>query len=279
MALLARETRWRHGPVPLALDGQAVEPGKRLISGRRYLQRSESGYGYLYVPGEGITIERPEGADPREEALWLNGSVYAAVACLNGFLPFHASAVAHGGRVTAFTGPAGAGKSTLVAGLGTLGLPMFCDDTLLLDLADPGAAVCVPGHKRLKLCEDALALTGATAEEPVGADTRKIHARSLAGDIGEPLALDTLVFLEEGPQVAWLPISGAERFARLEDDHYTQEIFLEAARPARDELFAIRAALAGRLRMARLVRPRSATGFAASVRLAAETIRAMETVE
>lgn len=273
MALLARETAWRHGQTPRGLDGIAVPPGHRLIAGGRYLQWSESGYGYCYAPGEGIVVERPAGADPYEEALWLYGSVYAAVACLNGFLPIHASAVAHDGKVIAFTGPTGAGKSTLAAGLGQLGLPLFCDDTLLVDLHSTAGLIAMPGHKRLKLLPDALALAGADAEQPVGAETGKFYARPAAGDVGEPLPLAGLVFLEPGPETTWQILRGAERFVRLEDDHYTQDIFREAAQPGRAGLFALRARLAGQVAMVRLSRPISEQGYAASLALAAERIR------
>lgn len=273
MELLAHETRWRHGGVPHELGGIVLTAGQRLVADGRYLLRCESGYGYLYEPGQGITIERPEGADPQEESLWLNGSVYAAVASLNGFLPFHASAVAHAGRVFAFTGPAGAGKSTLVAGLGRHGLPMFCDDTLLLDLADPEAAICMPGHKRLKLLPDAVEMTGARIIEPVGAETGKLYSAPPGGEHGEPLPLDTLVFLEDGPELAWLPISGAERLLRLDDDHHTRDVFLEASRPTREAIFTQRARLARRLDMVRLVRPRSRERFAAMLDFVAQCIR------
>jgi hypothetical protein len=273
MALLARETAWRHGPVPRDLGGLTVPLGHRLIAGGCYLQWSDSGYGYYHAPGEGIVIERPAGADPDEEALWLNGSVYAGVACLNGFLPLHASAVAAGGQVIAFTGPTGAGKSTLAAGLGQLGFPLFCDDTLLVDLHSTAGLIAMPGHKRLKLLPDALALAGAAAQAPVGAETGKFYAQPAAGDVGQPLPLAGLVFLEVGAETLWQDIRGAERFVRLEDDHYTQEIFREAAQPGRAELFALRARLAGQVAMARLERPISAAGFAASLALAATRIR------
>lgn len=273
MALLARETAWRHGAVPRSLAGIAVPPGHRLIADGCYLQWSDSGYGYFHAPGEGIVIERPDGGDPDEEALWLNGSVYAGVACLNGFLPLHASAVAVDGRVIAFTGPTGAGKSTLAAGLGQHGLQLFCDDTLLIDLYSTAGLVAMPGHKRLKLLPDALGLASATAEGAVGADTGKFYARPAAGNVGEPLRLAGLVFLEEGAAVDWLEVRGTERFVRLEDDHYTQEIFREAVQPDRAALFALRARLAGQLAMARLVRPIAVEGFAASLALAADRIR------
>lgn len=273
MELMARETRVAYGPVPRELGGVLVEPGFRRFSDGQFLLRCESGHGYHYVPGAGITIERPEQGDPDEELLWLNGSVYAAVACLNGFYPIHASAIAIAGQVTAFTGPSGAGKSTLVAGLGQRGLPLFCDDTLLLDLSDPDRIVALPGHKRLKLTGEALALTGLAEDRPVGADTGKSYVDPPSGDIRQPMALTTLVFLEEGPEPAWIPLGGAERFARLADDHYTQGLYHAAQRPDRVAQFQLRARLARQVGMARLVRPRSAAGFAASVELAAMQVR------
>lgn len=276
-SLLAAETRWKLGPVPRELDGLAVAPGFRLITNRCFLLRCESGLGYFYEPGRGITIERPGGVLLDEEDLWLKGSVYAAVACLNGFLPIHASAVAHGDRVIAFTGPSGAGKSTLVAGLGQHGLPLFCDDTLLIDLSDPQRLICMPGHKRLKLLDDALAMTGAEPTGAVGADTGKTYATSPAGDVAAALPLRALVFLEEGPQAELIEVTGADRFVRLEDDHYTQAIFLEANRPDRAALFALRARLAQSIKMARLVRPRSSIGFAASLEMALDYVTTGDT--
>lgn len=272
MAKMARETAAHYGPVPQVLGGLPVEPGFRIIADGEFLLRCESGYGYHYVPGAGITIERPDDADPDEETLWLNGSVYAAVACLNGLYPVHASAVADKGQVFAFTGPPGAGKSTMVTGLGQRGLAMFCDDTLLLDLSDPEQVIALPGHKRLKLTDHALAMTGLRPEQPVGADTGKSYVAPPAGDLREPLPLADLVFLEEGPSAAWHAIEGAERFVRLADDHYTQALYHEAQRPDRSAMFALRARLAQQVRMARLVRPKSAAGFAASLDLAAHQL-------
>lgn len=270
---LRGETRWQFGTVPTALAGRPVDPGHYLFDTGCLLFRSPEGIGFHYIPGAGVTVDVPDGIDPDDAELWRNGSVYAAVACLNGFVPLHASAVAHEGQVHAFTGPSGAGKSTLIAGLGQEGLAMFCDDTLLLDLADPDRIMALPGHKRLKLTADALTLTGAVAREAVGAQTGKHYADPPAGDVQEPLPLATLTFLEDGSAASWEPLRGAARFARLEDDHYTQDLYLIARSPDRTEQFALRARLARQLAMARLVRQRSAQGFAASVALAAGRIR------
>ena len=114
-------------------------------------------------------------------------------------MPIHASAVAHDGGVFAFTGPSAAGKSTLIAALGRAGLPMFCDDTLVLDLSDPDRIICLPGHKRLKLTPAAIELTGARHEERVARDLDKYYARPAGGRRRRRrLPLAELLFLEQG---------------------------------------------------------------------------------
>ena len=270
---MALETRHQHGPVPRRLGGLDVPRGHDMFADGQYLLRCASGYGYHYRPGAGITIERPaRDADPDEEFLWLNGSVYAAVACLHGLYPVHASAVEYQGQVFAFTGPSGAGKSTLVSALGQSGLPLFCDDTLLLDLSGTGPVIALPGHKRLKLTEHALALTGLPHEQPVGADTGKSYVAPPAGASGQPLPLAALVVLDEGPELAWQPISGAQRLLVLDDDHYLQQLYAIAQRPSRAELFSRRSRIAAQVAMARLTRPRDEHQFAASAALARQHI-------
>jgi hypothetical protein len=269
MRLMARETRVEHGPVPRALGGHAVAPGFQVFADSQYLLRCASGYGYHYRPGKGIMVERPvQDADPDEEFLWLNGSVYAAVACLNGLYPLHASAVEHAGRVHAFTGPSGAGKSTLVSALGLKGLPLFCDDTLLLDLSAPGPVIALPGHKRLKLTEHALELTGLASEQPVGAETGKSYVAAPAGAIGQPLPLASLVMLEEGSEIGWEEIGGARRLLLLDDDHDVQRLYTGAQRPSRADLFAQRSRIASQVTMARLTRPLAGDSLAAATELA-----------
>src|SRR5262245_62053691 len=222
--LMERETRVRHGPVDLNRFGALLEPGSSHLEDDSYLLHTPSGLRYFYRKGEGITICRNSAVDATQEQLWLNGSVYSAVASINGLLPIHASAVAYRGKVVGFTGPSGSGKSTLIAALGRLGFPMFCDDTLVLDLSD-GRITCLPGHKRLKLTTEALQLTGARAEEPVGAEIAKFYAKAPAGDVMTPLPLAELFFLEEGPSLAIERLLGVERFVRMQDDHYTAYLF------------------------------------------------------
>lgn len=270
--LMERETRVKYGTVDSDIFGFTVEPGQSHMDADRYLLRTTAGLDYFYGKGEGITISRGDQGDPSEEQLWLNGSVYSAVASINGLMPIHASAVACDGKVFAFTGPSGSGKSSLIAALGRRGLPMFCDDTLILDLSDPDRIICLPGHKRLKLTASAIELTGAGAEERVAPDLDKYYARPAGGDVSMPLPLGELLFLEQGSPPSIEPLSGSERFVRTQDDHYTAEFFAAAQRFDRAAEFEHRTRLARQIPMARFVRPWDVGRFDEGVALAAQYV-------
>jgi hypothetical protein len=270
--MMQRETAVQYGPVPHSLSGEPLAEMSWQMLGGAFLLRGEGEHYFLYRKGDGVTVERGPDADVSEESLWLNGSVYAAVASLNGLLPIHASAVAFDGRVFAFSGPAGAGKSTLVAALGRHGLPLFCDDTLVLDLSDPERIVCLPGHKRLKLMPDAIGLTGAMPQEKVSKTVDKHYALPATGEVGVALPLGELIFLEEGPEPAIMPITGAERLVRLQDDHYTARLFDSARKFDRAAQFAHLARLARQIAMARFVRPLDRDRFDEGVALAARHV-------
>lgn len=273
VALMAREARVRLAPLTAHFAGVNVGEGKHLLRGNGILLNAPSGIRILYRKGEGVTVSRPENADLAEESLWLNGTIYAAIASINGLYPIHASAVAADGRVFAFTGPGGAGKSTLVAELGRRGLPMFCDDTLILDISDPDRIMCLPGHKRLKLWPDALALTGAEQQEEIVRDWGKYYAAPPGGTVTEMLPLAELCFLEEGEPPRFEEVSGGQRLTRLMDDHYTADLYLEAQRPDAGARFQLLGQLARAMDMTRFVRPRDAARFGETAALAESHVR------
>lgn len=252
---MKRETRVHYGAVPHGLADAELAETSWQMDGDRFLLRGEGDHYFYYEKGHGITVERGGRVDVSEESLWLNGSVYSAIASINGLFPFHASAIAFDGAVFAFTGPAGAGKSTLVAALGQQGLPMFCDDTLVLDLSDADRVICLPGHKRLKLGEKALSLTGAERQEPVSSTVAKYYAAPASGEVSEALPLAQLIFLQTGDQLAIEPIAGAERMARLQDDHYMAQLHSAAGKLDRMGQFELLARIAHQVRMARFIRP------------------------
>lgn len=265
MALLQRETVVHYGAVPSALGAITVGPEQYALVGDEFLMRTCDGLAFHYRKGEGVTVELGRQADPADEGLYLNGSVYAAAASINGYYPLHASAVAVGSQVVAFTGPSGAGKSTLIAELGRRGYPMVCDDTLIICAANPGPIMALPGHKRLKLTPAAIALTGATQQERVAQTIDKYYAIPAAGAVRQVMPLAELVLLSEGPEATVERILGGACLLVLQDDHYTQGLFLAANRPDRATRFAQLARLASAIRISRFSRPLDIDGFVAAI--------------
>ncbi|MGB7373949.1 hypothetical protein [Pontixanthobacter sp.] len=172
-----------------------------------------SGLSFFYQKGRGVIIERKKDITDAEVLLFLNGSVYGAIIWINRLAALHASAIVHAGGVHAFTGVSGAGKSTLVAALGRNGLPMMADDVLVLDLSDPDAIWCQPGHKQIKLWNDAFALTGAAKGTKVRPDIAKFYAEPPAGLALTPQPLVSLTLIDcRSLHPAYTQITGKERF-------------------------------------------------------------------
>ena len=271
LKLMREETRRRSGKAPGALGGIAVGPGEFRLEDDEFLLRAANGIALHYRKGHGVTVDAPEGTDPRDIELYARGSLHAAIAALNGLLPLHASAVAHRGKVFAFTGQSGAGKSTLAAALVQRGFALFCDDTLLLDPNSDGP-ICLPGHKRLKLWPEGLVLAEAESQEEVAPSYPKRFASLSGSEAQEPLPLAALVYLEDGSETALEPLAGAERFARLSDDHYTALLHEWANAMEREERFAFQAQLARAIPAWRLTRPFEPARFGDMVEAVADWI-------
>lgn len=271
--LLASECLTREGPVPGTLPGALKEMPTFSISRDAFLLRLPSGLKFHYEQGKGVTVSRPADMADHEVALFLNGSVYGAVAWINGLVPLHASAVAHEGRVHAFSGHSGAGKSTLAAALGGHGLPLFADDVLVLDLSEPSGIICLPGHKKLKLWGDAIALTGAAAGQQVRAGLDKFYTEPQGGVSAEPLPLSSLYFLEENSadEMAVKPVSGIERFTMAQNGFYRPHFY--SAIFGNKELFKICARFASCVQINRFSRPRRKELFGEGVAMIAGIIR------
>ena len=157
------DVRIRRGAVPAVL--RTVEARRRnwQCGGGRVLVQA-GGMRFLVEEGRAITYAAPPGTDPLDLRLFLMGTPWVALAAQRGLLPLHASAVAQGTDVHAFSGPPGVGKSTLAAALSVRGHALFADDSLLVDIDQAAAQVTCYAYKDLKLTRTAAAL----ANVPLG---------------------------------------------------------------------------------------------------------------
>lgn len=215
MTRMANESRIIDEVPATSIDDPIMVAPTFQISSREFLLELPFGLRFHYCKGDGVRVHQPDECPDQEVRLFFEGSVYGAIAYLNGLLPLHASSVVHGGQVCAFTAHSGGGKSTLVGGLLQRGFKLFSDDVLLLDLSDPDQTWCLPGHKKLKLWQDAVDLTGADAGDQVRAELQKFFIDAEKATFTDPLPLGDLFQLRndalKGTAVS--DVSGTKRFA------------------------------------------------------------------
>lgn len=160
----------RRGAVPTALRGVEARRSNWECAGERVLIRS-GGMRFLVEGGRTIDYAAPPNTDPLDLRFFLLGTPWLALAAQRGLLPLHASAVAQGADVFAFSGPPGVGKSTLAAALSANGHALFGDDSLLLDPTGAEDAAGVDGvrcfaYKDMKLSRTGARLAGVAPGAP-----------------------------------------------------------------------------------------------------------------
>ena len=157
----------RRGGVPAALPDPEAGGVVWQHAGRRTLLRPPCGVRFLVEDGRAVRYETERGAEESDVRAFLLGSVWAVLGWQRGLLPLHASSVARGPDLHAFSGGPGAGKSTLAAALARHGYALFTDDVLFLDPASFDAGPLGHGHDALRLCRRSMALTGSRADRPL----------------------------------------------------------------------------------------------------------------
>ncbi len=171
-----------------------------------------------------------------------------------GIEPLHASAVAVDGRVVAFLGDCGLGKSSLTAAFLRAGYPLVTDDLLVLREGRAGYAV-EPGMPRIKLFPSmARRLLGVRVAPRMGPGTTKlVLPLSPAMTMRERLPLHTLYVLSRGRAVRLGSLAPSAAFLEIVSGAFNT-VRMDRARLARQFAFARR--LAGAARVRRLSYPR-----------------------
>jgi hypothetical protein len=143
----APDLTFRFGPAPFPSSGTVEHWFKGAVDrdGRPVLIATRAFDGEFlrlaYCDGITFTIDRAAAtiwidvAADRTSAdvpTYLLGPIIGLVLRLRGLTGLHASAVQIDGRAVVFTGPAGAGKSTLAGAFAVRGFPVMADDTIVL---------------------------------------------------------------------------------------------------------------------------------------------------
>jgi len=144
------------GSAPKDLKNSRVYGGFMHVVKDRCLYRFPDIASFLVEEGTRILVDPCPRVDPTEMRAFLFGSVMGTALHQRGLVPFHVSAVETPRGVVAFTGDAGAGKSTMAGEINHLtGWPIVTDDVAVLREVE-NEIVLSAGLGRLKLWKDAV---------------------------------------------------------------------------------------------------------------------------
>jgi hypothetical protein len=180
---------------------------------------------YLIRGGRTILVERHAAASDRNVRLFLLGSAFGALLHQRGLLPLHANAIDVGGRVVAFSGHSGAGKSTIAAWFHDRGYRVLADDVCVIT-CEAGGPLVFPGLPRLRLWREALEASGRTADDYDLSfdDQAKYDVPTRHASEAGPLPFDRVYMLrrspEDAPQATFSRLRGVEAVDALVSNTY-----------------------------------------------------------
>ena len=125
-----------------------------------------------------------------------------------GYDGFHAGGFVAGGGVWGVLGDKGSGKSSTLAALARAGIPIVCDDVLVL-----GGGMAFAGPRSIDLRTDAARELG--AGQPLGVIGERERWRVALGSIQPELPFRGWIALSWGPAASVRPMRGSERMRPL----------------------------------------------------------------
>ena len=215
------------------------------------------GVGTAFVRGgESIVLQPSSAADLLSVRLFVLQQVFGVVLLQRGLFVLHASAARMNGRVLAFAGPSGEGKSTMVAALIESGAQVVCDDVLAIDLQNTSGPMALPGLVQLKLTAKTQTEVAPRilSRQAIRDRLGKTLCEAEAGRVTEPTPLAAIYLLESGAAISIIEVPQSRAAIELVRHTYGSRLLQAIDASARH--FEQAAALARTTPIFKLTRPR-----------------------
>lgn len=251
------------------LDGKLIyqNPYFRMTNDA-FVFDTPGGARFRYDRGGSLVLDTPSTELEAECRLYQWGTVYGAIAWMNGLTPLHASCVSNGARSMAFTAESGGGKSTLAAALARLGWQSVCDDTMVL-ATSAESFFALPDRTPAKLSASTALALGLEVGDAVPLSSDKFYVE-LPKFAAVPLPIRDLIVLEEGPQWRLSPVTGADKLELIGTSLYRG--FIHSALHSQQEHAQLMLRLAENFTCWRLARPRIHNDLAGMAEKAGEML-------
>ena len=225
-----------------------------------YLQRP--GIGRFEIrAGSDVIAELDPGYSDLDVASFVVGAALGVILHQRGLLVLHACAVELGGRVVAFAGGSGAGKSTIALALLARGARLVTDDVLALRVGRD-SVLAIPGAPIQKLWPDSLHFRGLDPQDMPRVSPsfdKRIH---VVEPTEKDLPLTNVLVLDWGEAIDLSRLSASQAFPEIVRHSFCSLLLDSSTTTAH---FRQCADLTRGTRVDRLTRPREMTALAPTI--------------
>ena len=206
--LVPAEARWPELELARAVGGPFERQLDRVSSTEATLHLENGGLIEIDLAENRATVTTPERIAVTELVHPYLAPIAATLAYWLGRESFHAGAFCNDGAVWALFGERGAGKSSTLGWLALNGVPVVCDDMLILE-----GLRAFAGPRSVDLRKESAEMLG--TGEPLGVVGARERWRLNVPQVDGDLRLGGTVFLAWGDDVKTKRLRPAERLARL----------------------------------------------------------------
>lgn len=180
---------------------------------------------------DGKTITFKPAPDAKEDDILecISGPVMAILLQQRGYLMLHASAVEIDGRVAAFLGRSGQGKSTSAAALYLKGHSIVADDVMGINFNESGFPEVSPGFPYIKLSSESESSLMKNSSEKI-AKSDKRYKPAFNGFLAEPLPLKNIYILQKGEKTEISDLNPRDALFELVKYSYCIRLFKDGQR-------------------------------------------------